>query len=77
MYKGLQLSWAVSSVFGRYIIQRFVLLIAIQAIINIAIAVGLFPTKGIGLPFVSYGNLALLCGVAMFGVLWRIVKELA
>jgi cell division protein FtsW len=75
LFKGLQLSWHLSSSFGRYIMQGFVLLTTIQAIINIAVAVGLFPTKGIGLPFVSYGNSALLCSVAMLGLLWRIVKE--
>ncbi len=75
LFKGLQLSWHLPSSFGRYIMQGFVLLTTIQAIINIAVAVGLFPTKGIGLPFVSYGNSALLCSVAMLGLLWRIVKE--
>jgi len=43
-------------------------LISIQAIINIAVATGLFPTKGIGLPFVSYGNSSLLASLAMVGV---------
>ena len=75
LYKGLQLSWHVSSVFGRYVIQGFVLLTTIQAIINMAVAVGLFPTKGIGLPFISYGNSALLCNIAMLGIIWRIVRE--
>ncbi len=75
LYKGLQLSWRVPIPFGRYIIQGFVSLVTIQSIINIAVAVGLFPTKGIGLPFVSYGNSSLLCAIAMMGVIARIVKE--
>ena len=75
LYKGLQLSWKLKNSFGRYLVQGFVLLVTIQAIINIAVAVGLFPTKGIGLPFVSYGNSSLLCSVAMMGIIWRVVRE--
>jgi cell division protein FtsW len=75
LYQGLRLSWCVDTSFGRYVIQGFVFLVTIQAIINIAVAVGLFPTKGIGLPFVSYGNSALLSSVAMLGIIWRIVYE--
>jgi len=75
LYKGMRLSWQLSSPFARYIIQGFVLLISIQAIINIAVAVGLFPTKGIGLPFVSYGNSSLLCSLAMVGIIISCVRS--
>jgi len=75
LYKGLRLSWQLSSAFARYVVQGFVLLVSIQAIINIAVAVGLFPTKGIGLPFISYGNSALLCGLAMIGILVNCVRS--
>ncbi len=75
LYTGLRLSWRVGDSFARYIIQGFVLLVSIQAIINIAVAVGLFPTKGIGLPFVSYGNSSLVCSLAMLGVVARCAQE--
>lgn len=75
LYKGFRLSWQLSSPFARYVVQGFVLLVNIQAIINIAVAIGLFPTKGIGLPFISYGNSALLCSVAMIGILIACVRS--
>ncbi len=75
LYTGLRLSWHVEDAFSRYVIQGFVLLVSIQAIINMAVAVGLFPTKGIGLPFVSYGNSSLLCSLTMLGVVTSCVSS--
>jgi len=75
LYMGLRLSWQVEDSFARYVIQGFVLLVSIQAIINIAVAISLFPTKGIGLPFVSYGNSSLVCSLAMLGVVASCARE--
>jgi len=75
LYRGFRLSWQLSLPFARYVVQGFVLLVSIQAIINISVAVGLFPTKGIGLPFISYGNSALICGLVMVGILIACVRS--
>lgn len=71
LYQCVYLSLGAHSSFGRYAILGFALLVSMQAIINIAVSVGLFPTKGIGLPFVSYGNSALICFLVMAGVVVR------
>jgi len=39
------------------------------------VAVGLVPTKGFGLPFVSYGNSSLVCSLAMIGLIANMVDD--
>jgi cell division protein FtsW len=48
---------------------------SLQAVINIAVASGLAPTKGIGLPFVSYGNSALICQLLMIGLIINMTRD--
>ena len=50
-------------------------LITFQAIIHIMVNIGLFPTKGMGLPFISYGGTNLLVMFICFGLLIRIHIE--
>ncbi len=50
-------------------------LITFQAIIHIMVNIGLFPTKGMGLPFISYGGTNLLVMFICFGILIRIQIE--
>ena len=50
-------------------------LITFQAIIHIMVNIGLFPTKGMGLPFISYGGTNLLVMFICFGMLVRIHIE--
>ena len=50
-------------------------LITFQAIIHIMVNIGLFPTKGMGLPFISYGGTNLLVMFICFGILIRIHIE--
>lgn len=47
----------------------------IQAFINMAVAIGLVPTKGITLPLVSYGGSSLIVSMIAIGLLMRIYHE--
>ena len=44
-------------------------MLLIQAGVNIGVAIGLFPTTGLALPFVSYGGSALIIGMLQVGIL--------
>ena len=50
-------------------------LIGVQALVYIGVNMGLFPTKGLTLPLVSYGGSSLLIVFVMLGVLLRIDAE--
>tara|TARA_B100000035_G_scaffold302613_1_gene300387 strand:+ start:7885 stop:9039 length:1155 start_codon:yes stop_codon:yes gene_type:complete len=61
--------------FSANIILSIVLLMFIQTIIHILVNIGLFPTKGMGLPFISYGGTNLLMMFTYIGILIRIQIE--
>lgn len=61
--------------FGAYLAYGIALLLGVQALVNIGVNMGLFPTKGLTLPLVSYGGTSLLVVFGMLGVLLRIDSE--
>ena len=63
------------SEFSSNLILSIVLLMMIQTIIHILVNIGLFPTKGMGLPFISYGGTNLLLMFTYIGILIRIQIE--
>lgn len=75
MYFGLRIAMHLTDQFSRLTMFGITILISLQAIINICVATGLAPTKGIGLPFVSYGNTALICQLVMVGLIINLVQN--
>jgi len=63
------------SEFSSNLVLSIFLLILIQTIIHILVNIGLFPTKGMGLPFISYGGTNLLLMFTYIGLLIRIQIE--
>lgn len=61
---------------GRYLACGIVLVISIQAALNIGVVTVVLPTKGIPLPFVSSGGTSLLVSAAAIGLLLNIAKQL-
>ena len=60
--------------FSKLLAYSLVMLVTLQALINLLVAVGLVPTKGLPLPFVSYGGTALIFNMAAVGLLVAIDK---
>ncbi len=63
------------SQFSSNIILSIILLIFMQTVIHVLVNIGLFPTKGMGLPFISYGGTNLLLMFTYIGILIRIQIE--
>lgn len=61
--------------FGAYMAYGVGLLITIQAIINIGVNLGAFPTKGLTLPFVSYGGNSIISMSLAVGLVLRVYLE--
>jgi len=57
------------------LVTGLVCLIAIQSMINISVAVGLFPTKGIPLPFISSGGTSLLSSLMITGIILNVSRQ--
>ncbi len=61
--------------FGKFLSFGIMLTITGQAIINIGMTTGIFPSKGIPLPFISYGGSAMLINCYMVGILINIARN--
>jgi len=61
--------------FAAYMAYGIGLLIGIQAFVNIGVNMGLFPTKGLTLPLVSYGGNSMVCSCILLAILVRIEFE--
>jgi cell division protein FtsW len=68
---------ASGDLFPAYVAYGIALLFACQTLINVGVNVGLLPTKGLTLPFLSYGGNSLLVSSLMVGILIRIDYEFA
>jgi len=61
--------------YGVRLAQAIGLLLALQAMINMGVNMGMLPTKGLTLPFVSYGGSSMIVSCLMAGLLLRIERE--
>lgn len=67
--RGVRISERVEDRFGYYLTYGLSLMVALQALVNIAVVTGLLPTKGLPLPYLSYGGSALLVNMTVIGLL--------
>ena len=72
--RGLRVSMRAPDLFGCYLAFGCTVLIALQAGVNMAVTVGLFPTKGLTLPFISYGGTSLVASLAAAGILLNVSR---
>ena len=72
--KGIEVSVNCPDDFGRNIAFGITILIVFQSLLHIGVVMGLLPTKGIPLPFISYGGSSLLLSTFLVGVLVNIAK---
>lgn len=75
VWRGLQAGWRAPDLFGRYLAWGLTAVLGLQALIHISVAVALMPTKGIPLPFVSYGGSSLVVSLMACGVLLNISQH--
>jgi cell division protein FtsW len=71
-WRGLRAAMRARDAYGCYLAFGITCLFSLQAAVNMCVVLGLLPTKGLPLPFVSYGGTALLMSLFMAGVLANI-----
>ena len=69
VWRGLRASLKAAEPFGAYVALGLTTLLGAQALLNLAVVFGLLPTKGLTLPFVSYGGSSLMTLLGAAGVL--------
>ena len=74
-WRGLRAAFGAPDGFGRLLALGITAMVLFQALINFAVVLGMVPTKGIPLPFVSYGGSSLLVMLLATGVLLNISQQ--
>jgi cell division protein FtsW len=74
-WRGVRAGSKAPDPFGRFLGWGFASMLALQALINISVALALLPTKGIPLPFISYGGSSLVVSLAACGVLLNVSQH--
>lgn len=77
IHRGLRAAQRAADDYGTLLAVGITLFIGLQTLINLGVALGLLPTKGLVLPFISYGGNALLVNCAAAGVLLSVSRPRA
>ena len=75
IWRGLHIARNATDLFASLLATGITILIGLQAFINIGVVTGLLPTKGITLPFISYGGSSIVLSLVSVGVLLNISRS--
>ena len=75
VYKGIQTALKTEDPFGRLLALGLTGYIGLQAFFNMSVVLGMAPTKGMTLPFISYGGSSLIINLAAAGILMNIASR--
>jgi cell division protein FtsW len=75
-YRGLRAAYLSTDPFARFLAFGLTTAVMIQAFFNMSVAIALVPTKGITLPFISFGGTSLFVTLATTGVLLNITRDI-
>jgi cell division protein FtsW len=74
-WRGIRSAFRTTDEFGRFAALGITVMILSQTLINLGVVLGMMPTKGIPLPFISYGGSSLLVMLLATGVLLNISRQ--
>ncbi|NKE70398.1 putative lipid II flippase FtsW [Candidatus Manganitrophus noduliformans] len=77
LWKGTRIAWSVEDPFHRMLAMGTTLMMTLPALMNMGVVTGLLPTKGLALPFVSYGGSSLLMNWLAMGLLYNVSRSTA
>ena len=73
--QGLRILKWTNDYFRYYLGWGALIIIALQAFINVSVAIGIMPTKGMPLPFISYGGSSTIVGFILLGLFLNATRE--
>jgi cell division protein FtsW len=74
-WRGVRASTRAPDLFGFYLALGITLMVCVQAFVNMSVVLGLLPTKGIPLPFLSYGGSSFVVMLAAVGILLNVSQQ--
>jgi cell division protein FtsW len=75
LWRGIRAAWQAPDDFGLLLAAGLTASITVQAFINLSVVLGLLPTKGIPLPFISAGGTSLVLTLASVGVILNVSQH--
>ena len=75
LWRGARAGLRAPDPLGRYLAWGFTGILVLQALINVSVALALLPTKGIPLPFISYGGSSLVVSMTACGLLLNVSQH--
>lgn len=72
--RGVKTALAATDDYGAYMAFGISMLFGVQALVNMSVAMAMLPTKGLTLPFISYGGSSLLVNAVAMGVLLNVSR---
>ena len=76
IWRGYWIAWNAQDAFGKHLAFGATTILSLQIILNLFVVVGLLPTKGLPLPFISYGGTSLVVAMFLTGLLLNISGSL-
>lgn len=73
--RGVLVALSAEDEYGSYVAFGLSMLFGVQALVNLAVSMSMLPTKGLTLPFISYGGSSLLVNAAAMGILLNISRR--
>ncbi|MFQ5902782.1 MAG: putative lipid II flippase FtsW [Candidatus Binatia bacterium] len=73
--RGFRLTLRIEEPFGQYLAFGLTTLLGLQALIHMGVVMGLMPTKGLVLPFISYGGSAMVMSLVGAGILLSLSRR--
>ena len=74
-WRGIRSAFKTTDEFGRFAAMGITVMILSQTMINLCVVLGMMPTKGIPLPFISYGGSSLMVMLLATGILLNISRQ--
>src|SRR5699024_1202919 len=75
LYFGVKIALKSNDLFAKYLAFGLIFQMIFQALMNLAVVIGLIPVTGVTLPFLSYGGSSLLISLLSIGILLNIAKK--
>ena len=75
LLRGMWIAHEEPEPFASLLAGGLTLLLSLQALINVAVVIGLVPTKGLPLPFLSYGGTSMIVTLAALGALLALSRR--
>jgi cell division protein FtsW len=72
--RGIRIARSLNDRFSYYLAYGLSMMLALQSLVNFCVVTGMLPTKGLPLPFLSYGGSSLLINMAAVGILLNLSR---